>query len=636
MSPAGKEVCRAILESLCARSRTTALLVDGAGKIAWANRSAQEEFPGVFLPGTPFEAALEANTRPEVGRMEVPPRKRCLSDGDLRRVERPGAPAAVYRYMRLPLEEAGEGYSLHCLINISEEKKLEELFILNLHQLKSMKEIVDILYESLSTQEVIYLCLVAVTSQMGFGFNRAFFLQVRGKRLRGRIGIGPSSPEEAHQIWTRLSALNFSSLREVYQNLTRNGDVPDAHTQEISLRMDFDLQSLQADPAAGEAGRSDSKLMSALERGKPARIHATDAADGIDRKLFELLSIDVVAVVPLFVRGELQGVIIADNFITRKPITEGDLNVLKTFAGYAGVALERSHLYDELRESVAKLQAANESLRRNQQKLLQAEKLSAIGELAARVSHEIRNPLVAIGGLARSLLQDKLGACRFQGSLQEAGVDPGHQETVETLQIIVSEVNRLEKFLRGTLDFVKPRVAGIVATDLNDVVRDSIQTFKKELSESSIEVELELLPEPLRCLIDPELFHHALSNLIKNAIEAMSGGGKLFLEIRQSGVWATVRVGNTGPGIPPEVSPRIFEPFFTTKPEGTGLGLAIASQNIRGLGGKLELEPSPTFKTMFKMTLPVEITCAPSTQLTENKHRPNTREVEGTLARRLS
>ena len=270
-------------------------------------------------------------------------------------------------------------------------------------------------------------------------------------------------------------------------------------------------------------------------------------------------------------------------------------------------------------------------MRRNQQKLLQAEKLSAIGELAARVSHEIRNPLVAIGGLARSLLQDKLGACRFQGSLQEAGVDPGHQETVETLQIIVSEVNRLEKFLRGTLDFVKPRVAGIVATDLNDVVRDSIQTFKKELSESSIEVELELLPEPLRCLIDPELFHHALSNLIKNAIEAMSGGGKLFLEIRQSGV------GNTGPGIPPEVSPRIFEPFFTTKPEGTGLGLAIASQNIRGLGGKLELEPSPTFKTMFKMTLPVEMTCDnPSTQPTENKHRPNTREVEGTLARRLS
>jgi signal transduction histidine kinase len=630
------------------------LLIDGGGRISWANRPAQEEFPDVFLPGTPFEAALESRTSPEVGRMEVPPRKRSLSDGDLRRAEHPGGPAAVYRYLRLPLEEAGPGYSLHCLINISEEKKLEELFILNLHQLKSMKEIVDILYESLSTQEVIYLILVAVTSQMGFGFNRAFFLQVRGKRLRGRIGIGPSSPEEAHQIWTRLGALNFSSLREVYQNLTRNGDVPDAHTQEIALRMDFDLESLTADPVHGSdpgrehgrepgsrdpAGKGPSGLMSALERGKPARIHAADATDGIDRRLFELLSIDAVAVVPLFVRGELAGVIVADNFITRKAITEADLNVLKTFAGYAGVALERSHLYDELRESVAKLQAANESLRKHQQKLLQAEKLSAIGEIAARVSHEIRNPLVAIGGLARSLLQDKVGSSLARCSTVDASSDASSQETVETLQIIVSEVNRLEKFLRGTLDFVKPRMAGIVSTDLNGAVRDSIQTFKKELAENSIELEIELLSEPLRCLMDPELFHHALSNLIKNAIEAMSRGGKLFLGIRRSGVSAMVHVGNTGPGIPAEVRPRIFEPFFTTKPEGTGLGLAIASQNIRGLGGKLELESSPAFKTMFKLTLPVEMSGNPPipiTSQTESKHEPNTKEVEGTLARRLS
>lgn len=640
MNPPGKEVCRAMLESLCARSRTTALLVDGTGNIVWANRSAQEEFPGVFMPGTPFVAALEANTSPEVGRMEVPPQKRSLSDGDLRRVERPdhstGRPA-VYRYVRLPLEEAGEGCSLHCLINVSEEKKLEELFILNLHQLKSMKEIVDILYESLSTQEVIYLSLVAVTSQMGFGFNRAFFLQVRGKRLRGRIGIGPSSPEEAHQIWTRLSALNFSSLREVYQNLTRNGDVPDPHTQEIALRMDFSLEKPAPDAPPAPPSRA-SGLMGALERGKPVRIHAADSTDHIDQMLFELLSTDAVAIVPLFVRGELAGVIIADNFITRKPITEADLNVLKTFAGYAGVALERSHLYDELRESVAKLQAANESLRTNQQKLLQAEKLSAIGEIAARVSHEIRNPLVAIGGLARSLLQDKLSVrpTALVG-VSPRGVedDSSSTETIETLQIIVTEVNRLEKFLRGTLDFVKPRMAGIVSTDLNNGVRECIQTFKKELAESSIELDMELLSEPLRCLIDPELFHHALANLIKNAIEAMSGGGKLHLGLRRSGVSATVRVGDTGPGIPPEVRPRIFEPFFTTKPEGTGLGLAIASQNIRGLGGKLELESSPSFKTLFKLTLPVDVE-QPITQPTEAQQRTNMKEVEGTLTRRMS
>jgi two-component system sensor histidine kinase HydH len=328
-----------------------------------------------------------------------------------------------------------------------------------------------------------------------------------------------------------------------------------------------------------------------LARGKPAQLHASDPGTQVDRELFERLGTDTVAVVPLFVRGELAGVIIADNLITRKAINEADLNVLKTFAGYAGLALERSHLYDELRQSVAKLQAANETLKTSQQRLLQAEKLSAIGELAAYVSHEIRNPLVAIGGLARSLIKDQVD-------------DP---DTAETLQIIATQVNRLEKFLRETLDFVKPRVAGVVPADVLQIVRESLATFKNELSENAIEVELETSEDAVICQIDPDLLRHALSNLIKNAIEAMKGGGRLLVGVVKNGVSGTIRIGDTGPGIPAEARPRIFDPFFTTKPEGTGLGLSIASQNIRGLGGQLELEPGDEYRTVFRLTLPLQL-----------------------------
>jgi len=595
MNPPGRDVSRAQLESLCAHARIALALVDQSGGIVWASRFAHEMFPGAFVQGRTFDSALQGCTVPESESLQATTFAQNATEGNLRRSTVPGSEGTIYRYYRLPLEEAGPGFSLHYLLNISEEQKLKQHFVHNLQQLKSMKEIVDVLYESLGTQEVIYLILVAVTSQIGFGFNRAFLLNVKGNRLRGRIGIGPSNHEEAHQIWTRIASLNFSSLREVYNDLTRNGDVPDPRTQEIALRMDFDLTQLggtfdlpRADlaPFVGQLPG----LLGAIQRGKPARINASEPGTSIDRALFSLLTTDAVAVVPLYVRGRLAGVITADNFINRKPITEADLNVLKTFAGYAGVALERSQLYDELRESIAKLQDANESLKANQQKLLQAEKLSAIGELAAYVSHEIRNPLVAIGGLARSLLTDQID----------------NADTAETLEIIVSEVNRLEKFLRDTLDFVKPRVTKPASVDINDLVRDCLVTFKNELSTSSIQVEQDVWSSPLRCLVDPELLRHALSNLIKNAIEALSAGGRIFLGTRREGSSAVIRVGDTGIGIPPEALPRIFEPFFTTKPRGTGLGLSLAFQNMRSIGGQLELEQHPTFKTVFKVTVPLQ------------------------------
>jgi hypothetical protein len=585
----GSEVSQAVLESVCGRERIAVVLSDSDGRIIWANPFAAEEFPGIFREGVSFDAALERFTSPEQGRAEPPGVVNPTADGDLRRAQS----GAIYRHLHRPLEVSGPGHTLHTLVNVSHEKKLEQHFLLNLQQLKSMKEIVDILYESLSTPEVINLCLVAVTAQMGFAFNRAFFLQVTGSRLRGRIGIGPSNHEEAHQIWSRLASLNFSSLREVYQNLNRSGGVPDPRTQELALRMDLDLRQSGWNP---EGGVELPGILGVLARGKPARVHASDPGTAVDRALFEILARDAIAVVPLFVRGRLAGVIIADNLITGNPISDADLNVLKTFAGYAGVALERSHLYDELRDSVAKLKESNETLRASQQKLLHAEKLSAIGELAACVSHEIRNPLVSIGGLARSLLLDR----------------PHDPETADTLQTIVTDVTRLERFLRDTLDFVKPREVSSLEVDLNDVVRENLATFRSSLGEASIEVEARLLAEPVRCRIDPDLLRHALSNLVKNALEAMPTGGKLLVRVERNEVSATIRVGDTGPGIPLELRGRIFEPFFTTKADGTGLGLAIASQNIRGLGGQLELENDGVYKTVFRLTLPLSLSDDPT------------------------
>lgn len=568
-----------VFDGICDRLGLGVIVTDPLGRVVWVNDCVRRDFSDTFATGRSLSGFLQS-TRYTVQRDPSPLRSRCPAPpaGDVHRVEREDGSVAYYRHLEFPVRDEPGAEQIHCLVDISREAILEETFGENLQQLTSMKEIIDTLYESVSTQEVLYLILVAVTSQRGFGFNRAFYLEARGDRLRGRIGIGPSSPEEAHQIWERLERINLPSLRAIYEDLTRHGSTPDPHTQEIAAQLDFPLHSRPKGLAA------------IMESRKPALLHNDASLPPEDKALFRLLENDEVAAVPLYVRESVAGVLIADNLITRRPITERALNVLKTFSGYAGVALERSQLYDELRESVSKLQSANETLKSHQIKLLQAEKLSAIGELAACVSHEIRNPMVAIGGLARSLLKDRtLGA-----------------DSQEVLQVIVTEVGRLEKFLKETLDFVKPEVLGTISVDIRSEIDSALMAFRADLAESSIDLELDLGPEPLRCLIDPDLFRRAVSNLVKNSVEAVGNDGRIRIGVGRNGFSAKVEVADTGPGIPRELRGRVFEPFFTTKSEGTGLGLAIASQSIRSLGGEISLQENEEFGTIFTIILPLQ------------------------------
>ena len=469
---------------------------------------------------------------------------------------------------------------------------LAEAFRTSQQQLSSMREILDILYESISnTRDVIGLILVAVTSRQGFGFNRAFFLEPDGDRLRARLGIGPASPEDANRIWSRMAEKN-PTLRETLDLVLLTGGTPDPATKLLAQQISLPLSGPHAEGA---------EIIAAIRRGKATRIALADGRSALDTGLFGLLGAAELAVVPLFIEERLEGVILADNFITRRAIGPADLSLLKTFSGYAGVAFQRSRLYEELERSFAAQQEANRQLQKNQERLLQAEKLSAVGELAGVVSHEIRNPLVAIGGLARSALADE----------QE---NPG---TREVLEIIVNEVSRLERFLKETLDFVKPRVRRLERVDLRAVVRECLATFKEELIERRVEPRLSLGETSIPARIDTNLLRGALSNLFKNAIEAMPLGGSLVVEARAMDGMSSLRVGDTGAGIPDEARPRIFDLFFTTKKTGTGLGLAMASQSLKSLGGTIRLDgaaslptaPGETIhcRTVFTIELPLSL-----------------------------
>jgi signal transduction histidine kinase len=335
-------------------------------------------------------------------------------------------------------------------------------------------------------------------------------------------------------------------------------------------------------------------IIQACREGRPALVTRSSAfsstAPPAEEELFRTLGSDAFAVVPLTIQERLAGVLLADNFITRKPISQEDLDLLKTFSGYAAVALERSSLHDELTRNLEKLREANHELQSNQQKLLHAEKLSALGELAAHVSHEIRNPLVAIGGLARSILQEGNGST----------------DSREVLGIIVSEVQRLERFLKETLDFAKPSLEPHQTLNLAELIREVVQTFRESIQRGRIELDLVIPEQPVVSSLDPDLFRGALSNLIRNAQEVLEPGGRIRILLRQRAGIAEIEVGDTGPGIPEGIQGLVFEPFFTTKKDGTGIGLAITEQNVRSFGGAITIESDPPYRTVFRIKLPIK------------------------------
>lgn len=220
-----------------------------------------------------------------------------------------------------------------------------------------------------------------------------------------------------------------------------------------------------------------------------------------------------------------------------------------------------------------------EELRKSQDKLIQAEKLASLGRLTSDVAHEIRNPLSAVGGFARRLNKIVTG-----------------EKEKEYVNIVVTEVDRLEKILRDVLTFSRDAKFHLEQHSVSDIVSDVLKIYQDLCNEQSISLSVEseaALPE---IFIDSDQVRQALGNLITNAIDSMPRGGKLTITIGteelHSVMFVFVRVSDTGTGIPEDKLPLIFEPFFSTKEvgHGTGLGLSITRKIMEEHGGFIRAE----------------------------------------------
>jgi two-component system sensor kinase FixL len=229
-------------------------------------------------------------------------------------------------------------------------------------------------------------------------------------------------------------------------------------------------------------------------------------------------------------------------------------------------------------------------------RLLQSERLAAVGNTVTHIAHEIKNPLLIIGGFARQLLK----------------VTEIDDKARQKLTIITEEVERLEKMVAEMRDFVRPPAAQKTLGQLEPLLSQVTEFFQENFQEHHIQVRRQE-EGPLPFLeFDHDQIRQVLINLFKNAVEAMPRGGEITVATRVNGPHVEVSVTDTGEGMAPEVAANIFQPYFTTKEKGTGLGLAICNFIIKEQhGGALLVESTPGKGTTFTIRLPLPEAPAP-------------------------
>jgi len=252
------------------------------------------------------------------------------------------------------------------------------------------------------------------------------------------------------------------------------------------------------------------------------------------------------------------------------------LELMEAFSNQATLALSRTLVYREM------------SLKDRQ--IMQAEKMAAIGELAAGIAHEIRNPLGIITGSVETLRKHE---------------DPTIR--AEMMDYILEESKRIDGLISTFLDFSKPKEPQKVRCNLLDVLEKTLLLILPQAHTHRVEIQKEIPTEPMWVKVDVDQIRQAFMNLCINALEAMPQGGVLRILVGENRMdKAMVRFSDTGKGVPKEVRTRIFEPFFTTKERGTGLGLFIAHQIITQHGGEITLKEGEKGGTTFTVSLPLE------------------------------
>ena len=273
-------------------------------------------------------------------------------------------------------------------------------------------------------------------------------------------------------------------------------------------------------------------------------------------------------------------------------VSEGNLNVAVSFSKrndeIGDLGRNFNHMMQQLRESREEI----ERLHRTQ--MSRAEHLATLGELAAGLAHEIRNPLAGIAGVIEIIGRDL------------PSTSPA-RAVVKDVRLEIAHINRI---LTDLLETARPHPPQVCLSNLNTTVEHAVMLARQQVLSKPIKIELQKAPDLPEVEHDSDQIHQVLLNLLLNAVQAMEGEGTVRVEIGSRDDYASVMVSDTGRGIPPQHIPNIFRPFYTTKGNGTGLGLSLALRIVEEHHGRIEVSSVVGKGSKFEVVLPFQMPTA--------------------------
>jgi signal transduction histidine kinase/DNA-binding response OmpR family regulator len=424
--------------------------------------------------------------------------------------------------------------------------------------------------------EILQAILVGITAEEGLRFNRAFLalFDEKGEKLEGRLAIGPGCRDDAGRIWGEMQEKDLH-ISEIIANI--KDDCFDRDTEVNAI-----ARSLRINAADEE------HLLIRAARMRES-IHVIDGQCEypVPHELIELLHENTFVVVPLFSSGRSLGVIVADHFVTRQPITPDLINALESFASQASLAIEHCNLYMNMEKKIGELEHLTHELEKNKDLLVEAERYAALGHMAAHLVHNIRNPVTTIGGTARLLARKT-----------------NEPELLKFLNMMTSEATKIEEILQDLFTFVDKDILTRQQTPLYPLLNNCMILFHSIMEKQKIEQRL-ILPEPDPTInADVHLFKQMIVHLVRNAIDAMADGGSLTIDVAYDDQLITIAIRDTGPGISDLIINKASEPFFTTKTFGTGMGLTLVNRIAKDHGGTFRILTRPDGGTDARLQFP--------------------------------
>lgn len=452
----------------------------------------------------------------------------------------------------------------------------------NDYRISLISQLTETIQHDAEIEKIFYAILTGATSGSGLGFNRAMLLiyDEDNNILKGTMAVGPDTMEEAITIWHSVPDGKFDVVTKL-----KNTDV-----SEISKNAFYE-KVVKTNFSTEE----DNLFISALKDMQSIHIHDAWNDSRVNADLRAFMDVNEFLIMPLVAFNKCIGLIIVDNKFNRMPIYNDSIELLTIFATQAALTLENYHNFISIQKDMTKI-------RERQDAIVEAEKLAAVGRIAAHIAHEIRNPLVTVGGYARRIL--KLTSKTTQRTVAKDPVRD--QETLnKSAEIILSEIERLEKILSNVMDFTRPTPFILEFNNVNEIIIDTYELLKNMLQERHIAINLDLQEDIPLIKSDFNQLKQVILNLIQNAVDASTENGTIFISTKTDSEKAIITIRDTGTGIREEDLGNLFEPFFTTKVTGVGLGLAIVKKIITDHNGEISADNWDSGGAEFKITLPL-------------------------------